>query len=119
MYGTSGYRIDWASLVDQTAPFPSTGCIASPARGRCNTSSAGEGSGLVHETKTGHGRRGCIAWTCTSIYCILLAERGCCTLCTPIDQLFLGGAYLNGIAPHTMATCESLVSQLAVENCKF
>ena len=23
-----------ASLVDQTAPFPSTGCIASPARGR-------------------------------------------------------------------------------------
>ena len=23
-----------SSLVDQTAPFPSTGCIASPARGR-------------------------------------------------------------------------------------
>ena len=23
-----------ASLVNQTAPFPSTGCIASPARGR-------------------------------------------------------------------------------------
>ena len=30
------------SLVDQTAPFPSTGCITSPARGR---------EGLVHETK--------------------------------------------------------------------
>ena len=30
-----------ASLVDQTTPLPSAGCI---------TSSAGEGSGLVHET---------------------------------------------------------------------
>ena len=37
------------SLLNQTTPFPSAGCIASPARAG-DASSAEEGSGLVHET---------------------------------------------------------------------
>ena len=44
------------SLVNLTTPFPSTGCIVSPAQGS-NTFSAGEGSGLVHKANNGPGYR--------------------------------------------------------------
>ena len=44
------------SLVNLTTPFPSTGCIVSPARGS-NTFSAGEESGLVHKANNGPGYR--------------------------------------------------------------